>query len=152
MPEPVSLRRATSGDAGLLRAIRNDPDVRLNSWNTETVAADEHAEWLSRTLRDPERRLYIVVASEHDVGQVRLDRRTAQEAELSVDLLRASRGRGLGREAIRLGREAAHELGVTTVIAEIKPENVASQAAFASAGFTESARSDARVEMRAPVH
>jgi RimJ/RimL family protein N-acetyltransferase len=137
-------------DAALLRAIRNDPDVRRHSWNTAAVAADEHEDWLARTLGDPARRLYVVVAGGTGAGQVRLDRRTDDEAELSVDLLPEWRGRGRGREAIRLGVAAAAEVGVGWVIASIKPGNAASRAAFASAGFVESAASATRVEMRAP--
>jgi RimJ/RimL family protein N-acetyltransferase len=149
MATRVTLRRARLEDAALLRAIRNDPQVRSASWSPAAVEPDEHRAWLARTLADATRRLYVVVADGADAGQVRLDRRPDGTAEISIDLLARSRGRGLGREAIALGRRAARDdLGVATVVATIRAENAASQAAFAAAGFAESGRSDTRVEMR----
>jgi RimJ/RimL family protein N-acetyltransferase len=145
----VSLRRAGVDDADLLWEIRSDPDVRRHSWNTGAVEHAEHIDWLRHKLGDADSRLYVVVAHGKDVGQVRIDRRTDTEAEISIDLLPRRRGRGIGREAIRLGRQAAaDELGVEVLVAEIKEGNVASQAAFAAAGFAERARTEMLVEMQ----
>lgn len=145
----LSLRRASIEDAGLIRAIRNDADVRRVSWQTAVVQPDEHAKWLTNKLADPESRLYVIVAGGDDIGQIRLDRRSADEAEVSLALLQDWRGKGFGREAIVQACEAAfHDLGVSTVVAEIKTGNAASESAFASAGFSDTRRSRTKVEMR----
>jgi RimJ/RimL family protein N-acetyltransferase len=147
-PEPtISLRRATAADADMLLALRNDGEVRRQSWQAGEVRPAEHRAWLARKLADDDCRLYVIVREE-PIGQLRLDRHAAERAEISISLVAGRRRLGLGRQAIRLGcHAAAEELGVSEVVAEIKPGNAASQAAFAAAGFAETARDERKVVM-----
>jgi RimJ/RimL family protein N-acetyltransferase len=147
-PEPtVALRRATTADAEMLLALRNDGEVRRQSWQGDEVDPAEHRAWLAGKLADDDCRLYVIVRDE-PIGQLRLDRRARGLAEISISLVAGRRGRGFGREAIKLGCDAAgEELGVSEVVAEIKPGNAPSQAAFAAAGFVETARDERRVVM-----
>ena len=65
---------------------------------------------------------------------------------------RAARGRGVGREALRLAAaEARERLGVTELSARVKPDNEASLRSFAAAGYAEFKRDADVVELRCPV-
>lgn len=73
MSENISLRPATTQDADLLLEWRNDPETRKASHNTAEVQRDEHISWLSRTLNNPNRRLYVAEENGAPVGTVRAD-------------------------------------------------------------------------------
>jgi len=138
----VTLRHARAGDAALLLAWRNDPDVRAASFAQDEVSEREHREWLRAKLGEPGSLLLIVELSGEPVGQVRLDRRTADEAEISISLAPPARRRGVGRAALSLAvGEAATRLGVRLVSARVKEDNERSLHAFEAAGFAETRRS-----------
>jgi RimJ/RimL family protein N-acetyltransferase len=63
---------------------------------------------------------------------VRIDRRTAGEAEISITVAPEQRGRGYARDLISGGIAAAGEL---RIVARIKPENARSLRAFRALGF-----------------
>lgn len=132
----LALRRATTDDAPLLHAWRNDPETRRNSISTEEIPFDEHAAWLARKLANDGCVLYIVCEGDEPVAHVRLDRLDDDAAEISVTVAPTARGRGIGRAAIAAATEAGAEaLGVTRVVARVKPENGASRSAFTAAGY-----------------
>ena len=87
------LRPATLDDAAALRSWRNDPLTREQSLSPAPVAEDEHREWLDRSLKDPQRRLFIVSLGAEALGQVRLDDRGEQAWEVSFTLAPLQRGR-----------------------------------------------------------
>jgi RimJ/RimL family protein N-acetyltransferase len=133
----LSLRPATADDSERLLAWRNDPQTRAMAVVQAAVERATHARWLATRLNDADTLLSIAVEDGEPVGTVRLDRHDRDEAELSITIAPAARGRGLARPAIELGVEhAQREWGVTRVTARIRPENTASRRAFAAAGFT----------------
>jgi UDP-2,4-diacetamido-2,4,6-trideoxy-beta-L-altropyranose hydrolase len=132
----VELRRATLDDAELLYDWRNDPETRRNSFSSDEIPFDVHVEWLRNKLAEPNCRLFIAELDGAPVAQVRVDRRGEDWAEVSVGVASEARGLGLGRTVIGAGSAAgAEQLGVTRVVARIKPENLASVAAFHAAGY-----------------
>jgi len=132
----LSLRPATADDGERLLEWRNDPHTRAMAVVQAAVERAVHARWLATRLNDADTLLTIAEEDGEPVGTVRLDRHGRDEAELSITIAPAARGRGLARLAIELGVEHAHrEWGVTRVTARIRPENTASLRAFAAAGF-----------------
>jgi RimJ/RimL family protein N-acetyltransferase len=116
--------------------LRNDPATRRASFSSAEVSAEEHHAWFSRKLEDPDCALLIVEEDGWAVGQVRLDRSRRHTAEISIGLAPDARGRGVGREALRIAVSQASELlGVSAVRALIKRDNAPSLAAFTAAGF-----------------
>jgi RimJ/RimL family protein N-acetyltransferase len=132
-------------DADRLLEWRNEPAVRAASFSTGEVTVTEHRAWLLRKLTDPACRLMIVRYEGRSVGQVRLDI-DGDEAEISIALTEQARGRGVGREAIRLAVAQAPE-GVARMVAQVKPDNPASLAAFEAAGFERHGENDHAVVM-----
>ena len=130
----VSLRPAVASDRAMVFEWANDPVTRANSFAPDVIAWDVHCAWFERTLRDPDRRLYIILVSDEPIGQARLDAAGERSLEISVSLAPAWRGRRLAVEAIRL--VTAHA-GAHLVHAYVKPGNDVSRRAFLSAGYVE---------------
>ena len=144
----VTLRPADLSDEERLLEWRNEPTTRAGSLTEGEVSPDDHYRWLSRKLADPDCALFIVLAGTEPLGQVRVDRVGEGIGEISIGLAPEARGRGIGREALRLAAEEARErLGVTTLRAFVKADNEASLRAFAAAGYTEFSRRDDVVQL-----
>ena len=147
----VRLRPAQPEDEARLLEWRNEPMTRAASLTSDAISAETHAGWFARKIADPGCAIFIVMEGDEPLGQVRLDRLEDDLAEVSIGLAPAARGRGIGREALRHVAGQAQELGVATLRALVKPENVASLRAFEAAGYDEFERSDDVVELRAAV-
>lgn len=121
MKEDITLRRATMGDADILLEWRNDPETRKASHNTTEVKRNEHILWLSRTFRNPNRRLYIAEENGTPVGTVRADFANGIW-ELSWTVSPKARGRGVAKQMVAVLASQILE----PIRAEIKTGNIAS--------------------------
>ena len=131
----VRLRAATATDCERVWVWRNDPETRAASLDGDAIPWDVHEPWFNETLGRKDRHLYIVVADGRDAGAVRLDVADA-EAVVNIHLAPEARYRGIGALALRaVVVEAFDGLGLVRVLAVVKPDNHASLAAFAKAGF-----------------
>jgi spore coat polysaccharide biosynthesis predicted glycosyltransferase SpsG/RimJ/RimL family protein N-acetyltransferase len=126
-----TVRPATSADAELLLAWRNDSQTRAWSRTTTTVAPGDHQAWLQRVLADPGRRLLIAEHGGRPVGTVRFDR-DGDAWEVSVTVAPEARGRGL---ALPVLLAAERDLGRATIRANVHRDNAASTALFRRAGY-----------------
>lgn len=142
MPErvelPVGLRLAEERDCQLLWELRNDPQTRASSFQTEVIPLEDHQRWFSKALVSADTRIFVVQEpSGRSIGYVRFYFRDGN-AEVSVSIEPGSRGKGLGAEAVRMASDRLlSEDGIQRVVAYIKPANSASVQAFQRAGFTE---------------
>lgn len=134
--EPISLRPATPDDADLLLEWANDAAVRRASVDGEPIDRDTHVRWLAGKLASPDTVFYICLQSAGPVGYARVERRHDDAGEIAVSVEEGRRGGGLGRRLIALASaRGACELGVSGIVARVKPENGASLRAFEAAGF-----------------
>jgi RimJ/RimL family protein N-acetyltransferase len=132
----LSLRRALTEDEARLLEWRNEPVTRTASFTTAEIRPDEHHLWFERKLADPGCAMMIVEEDGRPVGQLRLDLIAPEVAEVSIGLAPGERGRGIGRQALRLAAgEALGILGARTLRALVRPDNVSSLNAFEAAGF-----------------
>ncbi|NJL50245.1 MAG: UDP-2,4-diacetamido-2,4,6-trideoxy-beta-L-altropyranose hydrolase [Blastochloris sp.] len=133
------LRLAEPADRDLLLTWQLEPGARTYSRDTSPPTEESHIAWFEKTLADPNRWLMIFETNGVSVGSVRLDRLPAPEPtfEVSVLVSEAHRGAGTGTAALRAARKIAAPHVV--LIAEIDDRNVASQRAFAAAGFVQTA-------------
>jgi RimJ/RimL family protein N-acetyltransferase len=82
--------------------------------------------------------LLIGIAGDTPVGQVRLDRHADGRVEVGIAVAPEARGRGIGATLLALALDEARRdaaLGPKAFIARIRPDNAASIALFAGAGF-----------------
>lgn len=133
----LELRPATLEDAGLLLDWHNDPATRAASFRQERASQEGHLEWLRRALDDEDRVVAMGEMQGKPVGVVRLDR-VGDRAVISVTVSPDMRSAGLAAPLIRRGTAHARALGIVRIDALIRPENVASRRAFASAGYVPS--------------
>lgn len=121
MCKDISLRLATIKDADLLFRWRNDLETRNASRSTAIIKFDEHLLWLSQTLSNPNRKLYVAEENRVPVGTVRADL-TQGVWELSWTVSPDARGQGVGK---RMVAELAKQI-FEPIRAEVKSGNHAS--------------------------
>jgi RimJ/RimL family protein N-acetyltransferase len=140
-PVPCStLRPATLDDAQLLFDGRNAEAVRRWSLDTAAIEWPQHLNWLTASLRNPQRLLLIAEADDGPVGVLRYDLR-GFEAEVSLYLLHGRFGLGWGRALLARGEAFVREHWpqMTAITAQVLPGNRPSLNVFRDAGFTQSA-------------
>ena len=132
----IGLRPARREDAGLLYAWRNDPRVRSQSFDPRPLERAEHEAWLDKSLANPGRKLLIGLSGTLSIGCLRFDIDDG-EALVSIYLDPDRIGQGYAAPLLQAGSAwiAAHCPAVRTLRAEVRPDNAASLAAFAAAGY-----------------
>ena len=137
--EDFSLRRATRRDARFLFNLRNEPEVRRLSLHREPLSYTTHLSWLDRKLAENGCALFIVETEGQRIGQVRYDilRESPAEAEVSIALAAAFRGKGYGHRVLRAATRKFFSLfrRARTVYAHINLGNERSMRSFAKAGY-----------------
>lgn len=110
---------------------RNEPHARAMFRSSESVDPAAHLVWYSRALESNHKRIFIGEACGKPVGMVRFDK-TGLAWEVSINVASAFRGKGYGRQLLRLGIETFRE---RPLLAHIKIENAASLRIFEACGF-----------------
>jgi RimJ/RimL family protein N-acetyltransferase len=132
----LRLRRATLNDAQLLFDGRNAEGVRRWSLDTGVIDWAQHVNWLTSSLRNPQRLLLIAEADDGPVGVLRYDQR-GFDAEVSIYLLEGRFGLGWGRALLARGEGfvIGHWPQLTAITARVQPQNRPSLNVFRDAGF-----------------
>jgi len=144
----INLRVAEPRDEERLLIWRNDPGVREAAFTQDEISAESHHTWFENKLADPACRIVVVEEDGTPVGQVRFDRLDDGRGEIHIAIAAEARGRGVGREALRLAVYRAPELiGAQHILARVKESNESSLRMFRSVGFVETARPDEVVEL-----
>lgn len=123
----ITFRLATTADAPLLLAWRNDPVTRANSRRQHTLSWEELMEAAAGTTLET----YVAEDAGVPVGSVRLVYQ-AGECELSWMVAPEKRRMGYGEAMVRAAVQVAK---APTLIAVIKPANAASLRIAESLGF-----------------
>jgi UDP-2,4-diacetamido-2,4,6-trideoxy-beta-L-altropyranose hydrolase len=133
----VTVRPAIAGDEALLLAWANDPVARAAGFQTDPIPAETHHRWLAARLVDPgTSRIWIGLDGGRPIGVVRVDLAADGALVVSITLDPAERGRARSRPLLEEGLEAARTAYPGSRFrAWIRPDNRASVALFASAGF-----------------
>jgi RimJ/RimL family protein N-acetyltransferase len=127
----IILRPATVSDADLLLEWRNDPETRNASHNTGEVLRNDHISWLTKTLNDRSRQLFVAEENGVPVGTVRAD--SFDEAcELSWMVAPNARGRGVAKRMVAL---LACQLSASIIRAKVRAGNTASARVAEYAGM-----------------
>lgn len=138
---PLELRPWRPGDGAALAAAWADPEVVRWTGVPEATDAAAAELWIAGEADRRARGLALDLAIERDgavvgeVGLVDVDGRPGT-AEMGWWIAPEHRGRGIAADAARLVASwAVDELSVTTVVARCHPDNPASGAVAAAAGF-----------------
>jgi UDP-2,4-diacetamido-2,4,6-trideoxy-beta-L-altropyranose hydrolase len=133
----LRLQLVSADDRQLLFHWANDPVMRNNSFHANAIDWEEHCAWFTAKLQDPACLMLLAfLDGGRPLGLARFDMQS-HSAVVSVSIAAEFRGRGWGGRVIRKACEAFFAARpVARVNAYIKKDNVASQHAFAKAGFS----------------
>ena len=127
----IVLRRATQDDAMVLLQWQQHPDTRRHARTPAVPTETEHLAWFRQKLADPDCVFLLAELNSERVGTIRLDRR-GDEWEVSIVVAPHTRGRGLGTSMLAALDEITRG---DKLVAEIHPDNQASDALFRTAGY-----------------
>jgi UDP-2,4-diacetamido-2,4,6-trideoxy-beta-L-altropyranose hydrolase len=137
-PALVTLRPADVEDCRRVWLWRNDEETRRASFDSSSIPFEAHERWFAESLRNPDRKMYIVIAGDQPSGVIRLDI-AGRQGTVNIHLAPQCRGHGLGAAALdALCALAFGKIGLRLLLAAVKPHNHSSLAAFGKAGFTAS--------------
>jgi len=116
-----------SRDSKLIWAWRNDPVTRRMSRTSDPIPWESHAAWYAGT----DSRILMAFVDGAPVAMLRFD-----DGEISINLDPAMRGKRLGEPILVAGCTYGFvTLGLASIRAEVKPDNLASIKIFERAGF-----------------
>lgn len=145
-PTPTShlaMRHASASDVMTYFMWVNDSTVRSSAIKSSTIDLMTHINWFRRALAKPDSKLYVLEANRLPVGQVRFERQ-GDITVIDYSLDQEIRGRGWGRQLIKLGIESLLRdvKGPICLYATVRNGNVMSAAIFERMGFSRSSISD----------
>ncbi len=128
-------RRAEAMDCDRVLIWANDPDTRAASFHSAAISAEDHQIWFDASLQRKGRHMFIAKVGELPVAFVRLDQGEGAEATVSINMAPSVRGYGMGAVVLRSATAQAQMLGLTTLVALIRPDNKASVRVFEKASY-----------------
>ena len=137
------LRNANEGDCDLLFEWVNDSEVRQMSFNSNTIAYDEHKNWFYNKLCSSLIHMFIICVDEKPVGQIRIVIEN-NEGIISFSIANDYRGQGYGSRALQhiINKVKEKELKIDKLVGKVKYGNMQSQKAFERAGYKSVDRQD----------
>ena len=128
------IRRATLGDMHIVFGWRNSPEIIADSTLQRVVPWEEHEAWFRETVLETKRLLWII---EPFAGTVRVDLDTRPEGIISIYVLPAFQGRGLGLTSLRDASAEAfkHWPDLHEILAFIYTDNERSIRTFGAVGY-----------------
>lgn len=132
----IIVRRAREDDKKAVFELSNDPEVRRYSINKEAISWEEHVEWFSARIKDPESDFLVAEAGGKFVAQARY-KPEGSRTVVSLSIVGAFRGKGLSTEILKESARqvfAAHK-GLQAITAYIDAANTASVRSFEKAGY-----------------
>lgn len=145
MSAALRLRPTVADDMMLYFMWVNDPAVRAGAFQSAAIPLATHRAWFARALADADVSMWVLLADDVPVGQVRLTfaeasavtagQRAAREALIDYSVAAAARGHGYGCAMLALVEQ---ELPAgTMLVGQVKEENSASRRTFLALGYQE---------------
>ena len=132
----IQMRPASSADAKLIHAWRDDPRVRQSAFNSAPIAWESHLSWYESTLNNPERQLLLAQLDNQPIACVRFDL-SDTSARISIFLDPNRIGQSLAIPVLRAAESwlSTEHPNIREINAEVLAANQASQQAFLGAGY-----------------
>lgn len=133
----LRFRKALKSDSELYFKWVNDPLVREQSYNSNTVSWDEHQAWFLEKINHSDWHFYLFENFENNyVGQVRIQIIDLSNAVIGVSVDAFYRGMGCGLSMLQLATlDFSNSFPNILINAYIKQENLTSRTMFEKAGF-----------------
>lgn len=132
----IFLRQALLEDCMAVLALANDQQVRANAISGSQINEVEHVRWYAERLKVEDSQFYLAFFRDALVGYVRYDETdTPKKRVVTIAIVEAWRGRKIGTWLLQESARQVFVSGTDSIIAWVKPENIASQKAFQRAGY-----------------
>lgn len=144
-PVAITVHPAQARHCEQIYQWRNAEETRRHAHDPKPIPWERHRAWFDGVLRDPLRALLIAERAQQPVGVLRYDCEGSR-CTVSIYLVPGQHGHGYGPRVLCVGHEwlKANRPDVTTVRAEILPDNLDSAEAFRQAGY----RGDSNVYLK----
>jgi len=136
-----TIRKARLADMERVFLLSNDTAVRQQSIHPETITLEQHVQWFTRKIKDPDYVFLVVYDQQKQfIGQVRYKVKN-NSAVISISINRDFRGKDLAVPLLKATAARVLKLKpeLKEIIAYIRPDNVASSQSFLKAGYVRSA-------------
>lgn len=133
----ISVREVRLDDSTEIFNLRNNALTREMSHSPDKIEWDDHCKWFECALKNPYRILLICEDKlKNKIAVVRFDL-CKDVATVSINMSPSQRGKGNSRPCLISSIEfmASKVHSITSLLAEIKVINLASQKLFIGAGF-----------------
>ncbi len=132
----IKFRFADINDMELYFNWTNDPLVRANSYQHESVSYEDHKKWFQSKVNSTDCQFYLFYKEvDFPIGQVRIDK-NGNEVVIGISIGEKSRGKSYGPKMLKAATSDYLKKNPNAIIfAYIKEENIPSQKIFLCAGF-----------------
>lgn len=134
--QSLSLRRATLEDKYLIYWWANDETVRSNAFQREYFSSNQHEQWYKKALASDDIIIYLLVAGNVPVGQIRLQYDDNGTCLIDYSIAVEHRGHGYGKKILQLVEQQI--ISGTTLMGQVLESNIASHHIFRSLGYRSS--------------
>lgn len=135
IPTQIHHRAARIQDARRIWEWRHANNAHRFNKDPKVIPYAEHHAWFEKILSTSATRILILTRAGLEVGYIRLDHMHQRKAHVSLCLASSERGRGLGRDALRIAAQIAAEQDVQALCAQVHPQNEASLKIFHKMGY-----------------
>ncbi|WP_281322679.1 GNAT family N-acetyltransferase [Flavobacterium aestivum] len=133
----LTFRKANLTDTKLYFDWANDPDVRLQSFNSDKIDFENHEKWFLSKIKDNSY-LFLLFINEKNlnIGQIRIHKENEREALIGISVSSEHRGKGYAKEMLEMASRYFLDCNPNYLInAYIKEKNLNSKFSFEKAGF-----------------
>jgi spore coat polysaccharide biosynthesis protein SpsF len=131
----INIREANKTDIDTYFKWANEDSVRKQSFNSEMISYEEHQNWFNNQLNDKDCFMYVF-STNRDIGQVRIQKISNNDAIINISLDQNYRGKGFGVKMLLITVNIFKNIYPKIIInAYIKIENVSSKIIFEKSGF-----------------
>ena len=133
-----NIRHGNTDDELLYFNWANDPETRMQSFNSEPISLENHIIWFRKNLHDKNVVFYILEFESNPVGQLRFSI-DGEVATINYSIDKNYRGKGIGKIIIKKATQILIKENPSIKIVQgfVKSQNVASAKAFLSNGFAQ---------------
>lgn len=137
MTNMLKIRRALKSDSEFLWNLRNDPTARVNFVSQEEVSWANHSVWFDTAIVSEAYRIYVGENQQGElIGVCRFESKdNFLEAEVSITIHSAYRGKGCCRSLLVAAVDALWVNAPCKVLAKVKLLNAQSSRCFEASGF-----------------
>lgn len=134
----ITLRKAVLEDSKMVLDWRNESTTIPWMGTTRSLSFDEHNNWFTNVIFDPNCLFFIIELDSKPVGQIRfhIDYNNNNFARVSINITQKMHGKGIASIAFSKGNIFVKDIGFASkIFAHVRYDNIGSIKAMENAGY-----------------